>query len=181
MHNIYYRSCESIEECKQIATETASYERSCLYNGFRVLPGVCSSYEDAEATINRHDAVYDNIIVAYKELPVGVTSAKLKELEQKLGSINKEIYDENQKDYFADFKSAKVTCKNCSSAINKSYIRGHSCPVCRADMRPATEIARIERKKEKSKLLSEQIRKEKDKLLDKKHEKRYLIKFEYHT
>ena len=48
-------------------------------------------------------------------------------------------------------------------------------------MRPATELARIKKKQEKISLISAQIEEETKRLLEKKHNIRYLIKFEYHT
>lgn len=181
MHNICYRSCESVDECKQAAIETANSERSRLYHTFRTLPGVCVSYDDACKKIKQSDREYDNVIVAYKELPAGVTSSELKKLTQKAAELQREIWDEDRRNYFAEFKSAKITCKNCGSSINRNYLRGHSCPVCRADMRPATELARIKKKQEKISLISAQIEEETKRLLEKKHNIRYLIKFEYHT
>lgn len=181
MHNICYRTYESIDECKQAAIEVANSERSQLYHAFRIFPGVCDSYKDACEKIKQNDGEYDNIIVAYKELPNGATSSRLKGLTQKANKLQREIRNEEIKDYFSEFKSAKITCQNCGSSINRNYLRGHSCPVCRADMRPATELARINKKKEKISLISEQIEEETKKLLKKKYNTRYLIKFEYHT
>lgn len=68
---------------------------------------------------------------------------------------------------FSTFKAALVTCTGCGSKLNKDYIKGFYCPLCRHDMRSDTVKNTCERYQQKIKDLQKEIRTEEKKLLQK--------------
>lgn len=188
-HNIEYR--EYIENINRDYVKReldhyvsqADWQEGCsgLYNGIRWLDNVPvqADSEAAEKYISAHDrGNYDNLAVRYYEHHPKQTEA-LKALTEKGCKALKE-YEARDTAVWAETVAAQfVTCKACGSKLSRIHIKTNRCPVCRADLRPETQLKRVAAAKAKWDKAVE-ARKE----YIKKHSDRkvmWLVKFEYHT
>lgn len=142
---------------------------------------ICEDYSSAREYIDKiDDGWYDQIAVKYKELiPGKKTKAQIKKEEQR-DDLIKELNHLDNRNFFENHKSKKITCKKCESNINKDYIRYNRCPVCNNDLRSKTELKKIERKNERLDQIRDQIQEMKIKS-SKKHKIKWLVKIEFHS
>ena len=78
------------------------------------------------------------------------------------------------------FKARHVGCPRCESKLNREFLTGESCPVCRTDLRAKTTLDKLAWYKEKRKELCSLIEEENIKQKNKATVK-WLIKYEYHS
>ena len=140
--------------------------------------GVCENYEEAEKRIEElDDGWYDQIAVKYKQYKP-CTSKKYESLEHRLKEAYKILEERRNKVHYANVSSEFIGCKHCGSRISTKYIRGNYCPICRADLRPASILRIVKKQEEKVEELRKQLSEEKRKG---KYDIYWLVKIEYHT
>lgn len=138
-------------------------------------------YDAAVEAIKRLDnGWYDQIAVLYRELLPKVTSKRRDELRARLADTNAKFNELNNQIAAQTFKAQFVGCRGCGSKLNKKYIKSNICPVCRADMRSDTTLARLSGYREKINKLCDELRKEEQKLAT-KCDAKWLVKIEYHV
>lgn len=141
---------------------------------------ICDSLSAAEEFLEVKDKPgdYRNLAVRFRVPAPG--NKKIDELRGK-AAIARGAY--NQADRVvatASMKSAFVACKSCGSKLNREKLRSNFCPVCRADMRSKTELARINRLLQKA-LKTEEELEMAEKAAAKRGTVKWLVKIEYHT
>jgi transcription initiation factor IIE alpha subunit len=132
---------------------------------------IFDSYEEAEEYCEKKRdrwARNYNVTVAFYDTDVAKATKKMEDIE---GRITKEqtklkVYDETNN--VSKFKANLISCPQCSSKVNKQYIRKNFCPVCRSDMRSVTVKNTIKKYhdniKKFQKELAEERKKQKRKL-----------------
>ena len=161
-----------------------------LYNGIQFKSSLTpfENREKAYEYIQKIDTDYANICVPYLDYPnLKYDKSKLKDMESKLNELQREYYGRCDRQYYTTetVKSAYLGCKNCGSRLAVKYLRGNNCPLCRAEMRPDTELNKIKALKEKYDKAFNAFVSARDKEEDKakkncKPKKMWLCKIEYH-
>ena len=149
----------------------------------RFYPDLCKNEKEAEKFIQSHDNHwYDQLAVKYLTPLAPVTSKKLHELKNQKQNLVTKINTLEYKPHFKEAKSAFISCRNCESKINTEYIRkSNFCPVCQADMRPATVRNKIAEMQNKLKIFDTKINEEVAALEAKApNNVMWLVKIEYH-
>ena len=190
MHNIVMNSYPLNVDREQVQKHWDEYaaredwQEGCtgLYRPIRWIEDeISESYEEAEERISQIDhGDYDQLAVKFKEYKKGnskkieILAARLEEVRQGLRKRESVIH------YSSDnVASEYVGCKHCGSRIATKYIKSNRCPVCGADLRPATVLNRIDIAKQRIAQLENQIKAEERK--NGKYEVKWLVKIEYHT
>lgn len=185
-HNIeYYDYDEKIDKVKvelDLNAHAACAGRgegsTGLGSKIRWLDKVCDTEADAHDYIKSVDkGWYDQIAVRYR---VPIETAKVKGLRNRLNEARKNASEINAVIHYSTVKAAFVSCPNCKSKISRPYIKSNFCPVCRADLRPATVLARVKKAAQKCLDLEDKLR-QAEREAAKKGKVRWLIKIEHHT
>lgn len=168
MHEVIFREysyTQSTESISEYLAKLAESDGDGLYSPIRFYDSRHSSKSEALAEIERRDYEYSNTAVSYYTKKP--TKSAL-ENERKIIELAKEI---ESMSFFANHKSAFLSCKKCGSKLNLKYIKDLDgyCPLCGFDMRSDTFKKSLARKKEK---LAE--------LKKKPTVTRWLVKIEYH-
>lgn len=143
---------------------------------------VCDSYEEAEAYIEKHDrGWYDQLAVKYKSYRDFEPTKKYEALTLRCTEAERSLFELNSKVHYRDVKSKFVSCRNCESKIATAYLKGNYCPVCHADLRPASLQERLKKLNDLCKKLNKELKEEEKKLKEKNMEICWLLKIEYHT
>ena len=142
---------------------------------------ICDSYEDAEAYLKSKDNGWHYSGAVRYCLPPEELSKRCASLRDKNQSLAAKFYEETSAIHYKNVHSAFISCKNCGSKIASKYIHSNFCPVCSADMRPASTLERI--KKLKQRVKEAQAKYEKALAAEAKKSGKYcwLVKIEYHT
>lgn len=128
---------------------------------------ICSCYEDAE---NRLDELYDtfgrryNYGVMYYDCP---DTRKKKDLGRRIEEMKKKAEKYGADHSVINFKADYVGCHNCGSKLNRKFLRGDKCMVCKADMRSETTLKTLKGYSVKIKWLEKEMREENKKSKDK--------------
>lgn len=187
-HNIHFAEYSENVNKKQVQAEWDDYaakedwQEGCsgLGSDIRWIDHICESREEAEEYIRSHDkGWYDQLAVKFRK-PTN-ESAKTKDLRTRMSIAYKKYNDLARKVHYAGCVSEFISCRACKSKIATHYIRSNLCPVCGADLRPATTIARETAAKAKAEELEKKLAAEQIKDAKKKGEIRWLVKIEYHT
>lgn len=154
-----------------------------LNQNIRFYDNVClDTREEAKNFIEKHDKGWcDQLAVKYKDCGP-VNSKKLIDLKKQYDTTIEKI-KKSKGFYFANHKSKLITCKNCESKLAVSFLNTNNCPVCRKDLRPETEQARIDGLYKKKGVLEDRIQEEEQRLKKKQAKKgkeMWLVKIEYH-
>lgn len=107
---------------------------------------VLTSYDDAEEFIETNHAKWSPPLAVKfvsKLATVSKTKEKLKEKTEKLqmDAINLESMLSNE---ISTAKSKTIGCSKCESKINRSYVKGHNCPVCSGELLSPTARKRLD-------------------------------------
>ena len=187
-HNIHFAEYSENVNKKQVQAEWDDYvakedwQEGCsgLGSDIRWIDHICESREEAEEYIRSHDkGWYDQLAVKFRK-PTN-ESAKTKDLRTRMSIAYKKYNYLARKVHYAGCVSEFISCRTCKSKIATHYIRSNLCPVCGADLRPATTIARETAAKAKAEELEKKLAAEQVKDAKKKGEIRWLVKIEYHT
>lgn len=189
MHNIEYATYPLNVNRRKVEAEWDDYvahedwqEGACgLPNHIRwIEDGISDDYEDAEARIRKLDNhCYDQLAVKYKHHKQ-CTTKRYQTLKDRFDVACKSLREKKEKVHYSakNVSSEFVGCKHCGSKLATKYIVSNCCPVCRADLRPASTLQGIERAEAKVEEIRKQMREEEKKA---KYEICWLVKIEYHT
>lgn len=125
---------------------------------------IYDSYEEADEALNRLFPKWSrkfNVAVAYYD--EATNTKKLQDLKLRLEKEKEKLQSYVEKTDCKNFKAKMVTCSSCKSKINKNYIKGSRCPVCRADLRAKTVINMTKRYQDNIKDLTKKMKAEQKK------------------
>lgn len=142
---------------------------------------VYDTRQDAEDAIEwaGRGVSYNCMAVKYKHYPDRVKCKAVDDLERRvrdqMQSLEKIKAEASIQNRTSDF----IGCPKCGSSLKRVLIHGEFCPLCRADLRSKTNLARIENAKRK---MSE-LNCKRDAAIREhtKPEIRWLVQVEYHT
>ena len=83
-----------------------------------------------------------------KKVPAYLKNAKTKYDQAR--EKQRQIVEKIHKDITINAQSKFISCKNCISKINRSFLRVADCPVCRQNLISETSMQRIEKAKQKT-------------------------------
>lgn len=137
--------------------------------------------EQAETYIREMDrGFYGGYAVKFYDYSQTQDTKKTKQLKIKLADIMHKKSEYIATHHVKDFKASYIGCSKCGSKINKQFLRSDKCPVCYQDLRAESILERIAnfdtRIIECQEKIQQEIQKQKDKA-----EKKWLVKFEYHS
>ncbi len=115
-----------------------------------------------------------NAIVTFRDTSQAKETKRLLNLQERLEKEKQKLQDYLKKSDCKNFKAKLITCPGCESKINKKYINGGECLLCRTDLRSKTVIETTKRYQANINNISSEINKE----LKKQKEKlpiKYLI------
>ena len=146
---------EIIYECDEWARANADYRES----GGRGLPSpvqftqnkTFDSYDEAAKYLEGTYGRYREIAVMYKQWPEPKKTMALETLEKRIREAYVSIREIEDKPHYKGTKQSSVTCKKCGSRISTEYCGWtytNFCPVCKSDLRPASVLEQISKKKE---------------------------------
>lgn len=143
------------------------------------------AYDYLDNLCDNKNHYYENYAVKYKDLGRFTPSAKLRELEGKCEKKSQEYIDFANKGHFDNVKSATIGCSHCGSKIATAYLKGKNCcPVCKAELRPASTLERIEKMRNAYIELQKKCKdlEKKERIAKSKNAKeRWLVRIEYHV
>lgn len=145
------------------------------------LPDICASYAEAQEYIQVCDTGwYKQLAVRYRET-VGDAAAPqyLVDARINLGHCRMRLSQANLF-HFETAKAEFIGCKSCGSKLARKYLRSNFCPLCRADLRPASKLAETKRAQEAVKKAEKRLA-DAEKKAAVKGKIRWLVKVEYHT
>lgn len=189
-HNIEYGVYKENVNKKKVQTDWDNFV--CVADreeGASGLPGAIrwndgvtplDSKSDAERWIDEHDGGwYDQIAVRFYDVD-HVKSGKVDVIRKKLSEANDKFRARNSI-LVKDVRTSEfIGCTTCGSKLKRTYLKTNQCPLCRADLRSATELKAINGLLKKSDTLQKQLKDEIAKQR-KKAEIKWLVKIEYHT
>lgn len=145
--------------------------------------------EAARAYIKSIDRDYLSIAVPYYEYSNSTVAEpqSLKVAREKTQEALMEWRERERRQYYTPETVASKTigCKACESKLAVKYLRGNLCPVCRAELRPESELKRIAALRGQY-IKAEQAQDDEEKKYQAKirakgkSETRWLVKIEYH-
>lgn len=186
MHNIRYlvykekaRRNSILSEIKDIAKGDGDNYHSNLTWHDTVEP--LENYDKAKEFIQKKDnGWYDDHAVRYYDYSAASKTKKIEELEKKIDVLVDMSREYKDKHSIHNFKAKHIGCEKCGSKLNKEYIVGEKCPLCRHDLRGKTTLEKLEYYKNKIEECRNKIQAEKEKQ-KKKAEVMWLVKIEYHS
>ena len=122
--------------------------------------------EKAEEYLEGTYGDYRQIAVRYYKCPELKETAKMKTLAKQRSECAEKLR-KLEEPHYAGVSSRTVTCRHCGSALATAYCASgwrNRCPVCKAEMRPASVLERIARLREKQKTIEKEYRLEREKL-----------------
>lgn len=107
-------------------------------------------------------------------------NAKAEEVKNRIAEAKRNLAEYVKKADCRNFKSAKVSCPNCGSNLNKNYVKlltySQPCPLCGTDLFSKTVQEGIKTKKAKIAELEKKL----EKSNTKKYDTYLLFKYEFH-
>lgn len=191
-HNIEHRTYSENIDHKKVQKELDEYVRqACYQEGSSGLPypirWLNPIVESIDAAYEYIDSVdkgwYDQIAVRYYDYKKTAPTKKETELLGKISTAHEKYYKLKNNIHYKGIKSAYVACKKCGSKLATKYICTNSCPMCNAELRPATTLAQIEKLEENLVILNQQLKKETSRRNEKNKKNatiKWLVKIEYH-
>lgn len=143
--------------------------------------------DDAENFIDKHDrGWYDCLAVRYLEIDRHNPTRAYTELLDRRRKAYGRFTTLNGEVYISTISSAYVGCKRCGSKMNrvamlKGKTEANRCPVCGADLRPASKLERIENARKAIGEIDQKLAEEELRMAKRNGTVRWLVKIEYHT
>ena len=186
MHNIHYITCAENVNRKAIMSDI---ERHARRDG----DGYCSSFtwhDEMKPCENQQAAAkvietldngwYSDHAVRFYDYSNATTTAKMKEYTAKVAELEKSKREYREKHSVHELQAKHIGCPKCGSKLNKEYIVGERCPLCRTDLRSKTTLEKLKWYDEKIADYKNRIEAEKQKQ-KKKAVVKWLVKYEYHS
>lgn len=196
-HNIKYfeypENVNKISVQKKLDDYVAheDWQEGCcgLHHRIRWLDPICGSQEEAESYIEANDRRdYDCLAARFRT--ESIPNGKLEQLQDKYWKC-KRVYATalHGDNYPATRKSKYIGCPSCGSKLNREFLakkeKPNICPVCSADVRPASlrsrDTARFAKAKANKEKAEKELKDEKKKLANSSKNIRWMVKIEYHT
>ena len=186
MHNIHYITCNENVDRKEIIADIVHHaERdgdgySSRFTWHDEIPPY-ESYEKASEAIKMLDrGWYDDHAVRYYDFSKAEKTKKISQYEEKISALMtaKSVYTKEHSVH--SFQAKHIGCPKCGSKLNKDFLRGEQCPLCRGDLRSKTTLDKLKWYEQKVEELHKNIAIEKSKQKSKAVVK-WLIKYEYHS
>lgn len=186
MHNIHYIVCDGAVNRNAIMANIRSHamEDGDGYSSHMTWHDAVSPLESEDAARafieSKDNGWYDDHAVRFLDYSGAKNTKKIDELSAKLKQL-----EHDEKLYIIahsvhSFKASYVGCPKCGSKLNKDYISGERCPLCRTDLRAASTLKKLQWYKEKQSECRNKIESEKRKQKSKAVVK-WLVKYEYHS
>lgn len=135
--------------------------------------------KEAEAFIEKYDGSYDDHAVRFYDYSGATKTAKIEEYETKVVELLKGLREYKNEHSVHTFKANHIGCPKCGSKLNKEYLSGEHCPLCRTDLRSKTTLDKIKWFEEK--IADYRKRIETEKMKQRKNVKiKWLVKYEFH-
>lgn len=186
MHNIHYITCAENANRKAIMAEIAEHasQDGDGYSSRMTWHDNTKPFESEEKARAFIDAVdngwYDDHAVRFIDYSGATETAKMKEYEAKVAELVKGEREYQQAHSVKTFQAEFIGCKSCGSKLSKKHLMGSICPLCRADLRSPTTLAKIKWYQDKITEYRQRIEAEKRKQKSKAKIK-WLVKYEYHS
>lgn len=140
------------------------------------------NFEKAKEFLESIPDSYHATAVKYYDFKEPLENKNTQELSRRIAEYKERVDKIETTAHFANIKSQFIKCKNCGSTIATAYCGKswrNNCPVCRNDMRPVTELNKLEKYKETINELKEKLTIETEKL-QAKQKKNAIIKWAVH-
>ena len=154
-HNIHYFTCK--EDCnrKFVMQEIAEHAQAdgdgyCSRMTWHdKIPPLESEEEAHEFIKARDNGWYDDHAVRFKDYSGAEKTAKIKEYESKVTELLEAEKEYRDAHSIHILKARHIGCPKCESRLNKEFIVGEKCPLCRTDLRSKTTLDKLEWYKQK--------------------------------
>lgn len=186
MHNINYREFpENVDRkavlnsiIKEAARDGDGYSGPMHWHD-EIRP--LEDRDAAEARIRQLDkGWYDDHAVRFYDFSGAKETKRMTELRERVRETCEKRFKYEKEHSVVAFKAEFVGCPKCGSKLARKFLRGDTCPVCRADMRSETTKQTIEGYKAKVDSLEKQLEEERRKQLAAR-KVMWLVKYEYHS
>lgn len=142
--------CKIQRECDEWGSYNCDpYERGGFGGGLgfnvQFTSLVFNDYEEAEHYLEGTFGDYRQKAVRYYKYPKRTKTSVEQRLEEKVGKTIKTLRELEDKPHYKGVKTKYITCAKCGSKLATDYCGKtwyNTCPVCRADVRPATVLER---------------------------------------
>lgn len=186
MHNIHHITCAEGVNRRAVLADIAEHAEqdgdgySSRFTWHDEIPPY-ENYEKAEEAIRMLDrGWYDDHAVRFYDYSKATKTAKMAQYEAKIDDLLKAEREYREKHSINTLQAKYIGCPKCGSRLNKAYIPGECCPLCRTDLRSKTTQEKIAWYGQKMKEINGRIYAEKQKQ-KKKAVVKWLIKYEYHS
>ena len=171
------------KECNSIAKARNEYGAG-LPCKIQWLDKIFDTKKEACDYIEKIDRDCVQLAVKFLEYPDNIEpSKKMLSLKERYEKEIAKACDYTEKHSIKTFKAALVGCPNCGSKLNKDFVVGEKCPLCKTDLRSKTTLETLAKYKQNAEELQKQYQEEekKNKLKYKKKAKEmWLVKIDYH-
>lgn len=174
----YYYPFEGTTDRQTIAAQLKTYHALDKPIRFIEAPPLANYHKAMDFLVAHDRGDDDQLAVRYMFLEPNVTNEKIEELAAAAGAACATMMRAKEELPTAESKAAFVTCKDCGSQISRKHIQTSTCPVCGADLRSATQLAKVERLTKEYDAILTEIQVEKEKLAQERGEVRWLVKVE---
>lgn len=184
MHSINYITCDEKTNkalimndiCEEAAREGDGYHGTLVWHD-NTPP--LNSYAEAMEFIKRHDnGWYSDHAVRFRDCST-IKSAKIDEYKKKLDELDKASRKYRNEHSVHSFTAKHIGCMNCGSKLNKEYLNGEKCPLCKTDLRSKTTMDKLRWFEQKITEYHKRLMEEQTKQ-GKKAKIKWLVKYEYH-
>ena len=183
-HSINYRIYEENKAKGEILSEVLETVRNSGDGyGTSNIKFIDKGFENEDEAYNYINAIdtgwYDGYAVKFKDYSNAKKTAKISEYEAKIEKLIQEKKKYKEEHSVHTFKAKHIGCEKCGSKLNKEYLIGESCPLCRNDLRSKTTLDKIKWYEDKVAECRNKIEVEKKKQT-KNVKVNWLVKYEYH-
>ncbi|WP_394969896.1 hypothetical protein [Candidatus Allofournierella merdipullorum] len=192
-HNIQYRDYpENVDKDKVFSELSIYVQNECWQEGGHLNPirwvpaPVCESIDAAQQYIETHDrGWYDCLAVRYREPIRGKESKAYLDLVKRRAKAADRYNKMYRELYAATVTAAFIGCKSCGSKLSREHLltrtRSNQCPLCGADLRPASTLEKIQKARDSMEEINKKMEQEACRMAKTNGTVRWLVKIEFHT
>lgn len=126
---------------------------------------IFDDYQSASEYLDKTFGDYKQTAVRYREYPCIGRTKRYDELSERLVVAKARLFD-LEKPHYAGVSIKTIKCKHCGSSLATEYCGkswDNNCPICRADLRPASKLDRIAKTNETIRDIKKALREEEQK------------------